>query len=56
MKSSNKNLIKAEFERFDMFKTTLKTNLGESEFEKCWSEGEAMTIEEAVAYVMSIEY
>ena len=54
LESSNKNIIEGELTRIEDIKATLKSNLSESDFEKYWTEGEAMTVEDALL-IMSNE-
>lgn len=51
MSTSNKNVTDAERERFGMFRTSLKENLGKEDFEKFWKKGEAMNIDEAFEFI-----
>ncbi len=47
------NLIPAEIARIEEIKNILKSNLNESEYEKYWTEGEAMTVEEAMNFALA---
>lgn len=53
MNATNRNLIEGELERIENTKEILKSKLGDTDFEKYWSEGENMNIESALKYVSS---
>ena len=55
MSASNKNVTDAERDRFEMFRTSLKDNLGIEKFEKFWKKGEAMNVDEAFGYICRFE-
>ena len=54
LESSRKNLIEGELDKIDTMKKAIKENISDEDFEKYWKEGEAMSNEQGIEYVMKI--
>ncbi|MCY7362636.1 MAG: tetratricopeptide repeat protein [Ignavibacteria bacterium] len=55
LKSLNTNLIQTELDRFEEITEHLKSKIPEQEFQKLWSKGESMSMDEMVELAVQVE-